>query len=238
MIAAYAAGALAVVCFAGALRGWFMPLAGDRLHRGSAPETETAPTSREKKQDTDAPSGEVSATAQDSPHGQAIGQIGPGGIVFGPNASLPNAVFNLGSEKDRNKNSLSAQAEQGHGVRTTRSDEKPPKLKARLVPFEGQSRQYAYRLEVKIVSSEPLMNIVVILPYGDRRLMGGGNWLQARHFGDSLLQPGRWLPFEGLVHLTAQTFTGKVEATANCISEYGKRWDNFPIRIAFAEFYE
>jgi len=49
MIAAYAAGALAVVCFAGALRGWFMPLAGDRPHRGSALETETVPTSQEKK---------------------------------------------------------------------------------------------------------------------------------------------------------------------------------------------
>lgn len=169
------------------------------------------------------------------PNSQAIGQIGRAGVVFGPNTSLPNAVFNLGSEKDRDRNSRSAQAEQYHGLPPTRSDETPPKLKARLVPFEEPSRQYAHRLEVKIVSSEPLMNIVVILPYGDRRLMSGGNWLQARHFGDSLLQPGRWLPFEGLVYLTAQTFTGKIEATANCRSEYGKRWDNRLIKIAFAE---
>jgi hypothetical protein len=36
MIAAYAAGALALACFAGALRGWPMPLAGDRPRRRPA----------------------------------------------------------------------------------------------------------------------------------------------------------------------------------------------------------
>ena len=35
MIAAYAVGSLALACFAGAMRGWEMPLAGAHPHRGS-----------------------------------------------------------------------------------------------------------------------------------------------------------------------------------------------------------
>jgi hypothetical protein len=43
MIAAYAVGVLALVCFGGALRGWRMPLAGDRPHRMAATSSPVAP---------------------------------------------------------------------------------------------------------------------------------------------------------------------------------------------------
>ena len=44
MISAYVAGGLALTCFAGAVRGWPMPLAGDRPRRRSAGEPESAAT--------------------------------------------------------------------------------------------------------------------------------------------------------------------------------------------------
>jgi hypothetical protein len=47
-----------------------------------------------------APERRVSAGVEDSPQGQAIGQMGDGGLVIGPGASLPHAVFNLGGRKE------------------------------------------------------------------------------------------------------------------------------------------
>ena len=48
----------------------------------------------------DAPEGRVSAGVEDSPQGQAIGQMGDGGLVIGPGALLPNAVFHLGGKQE------------------------------------------------------------------------------------------------------------------------------------------
>ncbi len=60
-----------------------------------------AERARERKApERDAPEGRVSAWVEGSPRGQAIGQMGDGGLVIGPGASLPNAVFNLGGKKE------------------------------------------------------------------------------------------------------------------------------------------
>ena len=113
-------------------------------------------------------------------------------------------------------------------------EEMRPKLEGRFVRFEGESPIRVCRIEVRVTSPRPLMNIVVELPYGDKRLVNGGSLFQARRFGSNTLhRPGRWLPFEGLVHLTEEPPVGKLEATAKCRGEYGTLWEYVMLEIEF-----
>jgi hypothetical protein len=110
-----------------------------------------------------------------------------------------------------------------------------PKLEGRFIRFEGESLMRVCRIEVRITSPQPLMNIVVELPYGDKRLAHGGSLFQARQFGSNTLhQPGRWLRCEGMVHLTSEPPVGKLEATAKCRGEYGAVWEYVMLEIEFA----
>jgi hypothetical protein len=113
-------------------------------------------------------------------------------------------------------------------------EEMRPKLQGRFVRFESEGHGRVCRIEVRITSPRPLMNIVVVLPYGDKRIANGGCWLQVRHFGNALQQPGTWLTFEGLVHLTAEPPVGKVEATARCRDEYGTPYEYAMLEVEFA----
>jgi Putative DNA-binding domain len=117
-------------------------------------------------------------------------------------------------------------------------EELRPKLEGRFVPYEGDEPRRSCRVEVKIISSEPLTNIVVEMPYGDKRLAVGGHCLQTRSFGpNTVLRPGRWLPFEGLVRLASEPPIGKLQATANC-RDGGTRWDYVMLEIEFVGVYE
>jgi hypothetical protein len=64
---------------------------------------------RERKRralEKDMPEDQVGTVAKDSPRGLALGRMGDCGVVIGSGASLPNAVFNLGSEKESDKEPL------------------------------------------------------------------------------------------------------------------------------------
>jgi hypothetical protein len=117
-------------------------------------------------------------------------------------------------------------------------EELRPKLEGRFVRYEGDEPRRSCRVEVKIISSSPLTNIVVVMPHGDKRLAFGGAWLQTRSFGpNTVLLPGRWLPFEGLVRLTSEPAIGKLQATANC-RDGGTRWDYVMLEIEFVGLHE
>jgi hypothetical protein len=119
-------------------------------------------------------------------------------------------------------------------------EEMRPKLKGRFVRSEGESPTPVCRVEAKIISPRPLTNIVVELPYGDKRLANGGSLFQARRFGpNSPFRPGRWIRFEGQVHLTSEPPIGKLEATANCRDdEQGMRWDDVILEMEFVGLHD
>ena len=65
-----------------------------------------AERARERKPAPNALEEHVSAEVKDSPHSQAIGQVGGAPLIFGPGTSLTNPVFNLGHNKRHARESL------------------------------------------------------------------------------------------------------------------------------------
>ena len=76
--------------------------------------------------ETEAQTADAANLDEVRPNGQVIGQIGRGGVIFGPNASLPNAVFNLGSEKDHDGKSRK-------GSRLSRAADSRPRASTKRV---------------------------------------------------------------------------------------------------------
>jgi tetratricopeptide (TPR) repeat protein len=58
-----------------------------------------AERTREKKQQPSPPEAHVNTKVEHSSNAQAIGQLGEGGLVIGPGASLTSPVFNFGGQK-------------------------------------------------------------------------------------------------------------------------------------------
>jgi hypothetical protein len=157
----------------------------------------------------------------------------------------------LADQKSKYEDALSAQeakfqaaltAEKARGdlareIERKRQHEKDrPKLVGRFVPYKGNDQPRACEIKVKILEGSPLINVVVKLPSDDKRISNGRCLLQSRHFG--VFDIDEWIPFEGLVRLTSENPVGTMSLIANCLNEYGERWDGIRFDAEFEDVHK